>query len=763
MDRSNKTNNPTPTAVLDDVQRRKMDEALQGSGTILRALFNSRNYNIILIDKEGRIQAFNEGAAQAARLVQGVEYVVGRDFLEGIPEIAREKVRERHARILAGESLHTEAAYMGVDGVQHWYDLQYDPVRDASGAITGICLTNICIDERKKAEKALRISEENLRSIFNSGTQMMVLIDREGRLQDFNRHAGFTLKWITGQSFEIGKPFAQYIPSGMLDLFQENFKKALHGDFVVSERSVQAADGTDHWLELTYNPVFDGAKSITGVCMTGVVIDERKKAAEALRRSEADLRAVFNSGSQVTVLIDREGRIKGFNHSAAAMAPRVLGISLEVGMSFAKTLPAGASLEMFQKSFQDALEGKETKGDRVIRAANGQERWVEVNYLPVMDEKGGVDGVCFSLAFIDDRKRAEEAVRESEERYRMLVEFEPDTVVVHDGETVIYINSAGVKMFGAQAAGDLIGKSVWDLVGREYTEIGRSRVRKILSQRESTPPMEQKWKRLDGSLVDVEIQGTFFHYRGQPAIMAILRDITERKKNRDMLLRYERLATIGKVIASIAHDIRNPLAVLSSMTQSLKEKIADSPTHSPEIETIIAQTDRLKGFMNDILDYSRGLSLNKSNVQIRRLFEQALMLAQAQVGTNHKKVRVIWVLEDSLPLIWADGERLEQVLANILLNAYQAMEQGGELILSCKAEYEWVSLKIEDNGSGMNEAEMSRLFEPFFTTKKHGSGLGLSLSQKIVEAHGGKIEVQRSKPQGMSFTILIPVQRAPLP
>ena len=288
-------------------------------------------------------------------------------------------------------------------------------------------------------------------------------------------------------------------------------------------------------------------------------------------------------------------------------------------------------------------------------------------------------------------------------------------------------------------------------------ETARIRVESIYLNKLSTDPMDQVWLKLDGSPIDVEVRGTFFSFMGKPSILSILRNVSERKRTQQMLLRYERLAAVGQVIAGIAHDIRNPLAVLSAMTYHLREKFAGlDASVAKEVETISAQTDRLKRLMNDILDYAKGLTLVKQTIEPKAFLEQCLKLVQTQLGRAHRGVEVKWNLQDPVEPFEADRERLEQVLLNLILNAYEVLEGGGLLTLSFESSAREVLIKVEDNGPGIPEAALARLFEPFFTTKKHGSGLGLSVSQKIVEAHGGKIEAEWVYPHGTLFTVRIP-------
>ncbi|HEY5040120.1 MAG TPA: PAS domain S-box protein, partial [bacterium] len=978
------------------------------SEATLRAVFNSGSQMIALIGKNGRLLDYNKSAAFNYEKIMGKKLESGKPFIDYVEPENKEFFRERFNRVLKGEFITLERSAKAVDGIEHWLEFTYNPVFDATGAITGMCMTGVLIDERKKGEEALRQSEEKFRKIFEDTSLGMAMVS-DYRFIKVNRAfqvlLGYSEEELIGKTlFEITHP-DDLVKSREIATKVHNAEKEI---FKIEKRYIRK-NGDSLWANVSGTLIRDGAgKKLYSLIMVEN-ITERKKAQAALQKSEADLRAVFNSGSQVTVLITRDGRIQGFNKSAEVMAPHVLGRALEPGMFFAETLPQGASQEMFRSSFEAALEGRETKGERSIRAADGQARWVEVNYKPVINDHGGVDGVCFSLAFIDDRKKAERAIRESEEkfrkifedtslgmslvdrnfrfthvnqafcdllgytreemiqisfkeithpddlprnvafsedvksgkgfqmqkrylhkndavvwvnltvtsfldaqgellyslgmveniteqkqsqealqkseaalkavfnsgsqmvvligkdgrildfnknaeiqiekvinlkfergklfndyllpqfkrvvqerldrvlkgefitverpiretdgiehwfelafnpvfdsqgliagvclaampiderrkvqealqeseeRYRRLVESSPEALLVHGEGRIIYMNPSGIKLLGASRLEELTGKSVLDIVHPHYRELVIARLRKLDQEGGLNESLEQKFVRLDGQVIDVEVKGIPFVYQGKPAGLALIRDITERKKAQATVLRYERLAGIGQVIAGIAHDIRNPLAVLSAMTQNIKERFGVSGSQSKEIEMIISQTERLKHFMNDILDYSKGLSLTKERIKPKYLLEQSLRLVKAQIGVDYEKIEVKWNSKEPLPDFSGDHDRLEQVLLNLLLNAYQAMEQGGTLTLILESQPGWMILKVEDDGPGIREADLTHLFEPFFTTKKHGSGLGLSLSQKIVEAHGGRIEVQKIVPHGTQFTLYLPL------
>jgi two-component system, sporulation sensor kinase A len=989
--------------IRDITERKKTQEALRQSELNLKAVFQNTFQNIVLMDREGRIRAFNTNAAADIKENSGKDLEIGRPLSDYVQPENAELLKRNLSRALQGEAVHLERTYRMGDGESHWFELNYHPVFGKEGEIEGICMTSLNIDDRKKSEEAVQKSEADLRAIFNSSHQLIILVGRNGKIRDFNQNAKHEIEELLGQRLEIGRLLADYVEPEFVKPFQERLKSVFKGEIVHLERTVRSRDGQDAWFEFAYNPVFDRQGKVTGACLVIASIDGRKRAEEslkeseekfrrvfekasigmtlvdknfrfahvnrafcdflgytpqelvgrtfqevtypdeisqnrvfaadvkngkgfqrqkrylhkngsvlwanltvssfldekgellyslgmveditqkklaeeALRKSEEELRAFFNSGSQVTILIRPDGRIQGFNKSAVIMAQRVLGRKIEKEMLFSKTLPPGASLEMFQISFNAALEGRESKGERSILSADGQERWVEVRYQPVFNDQGGVEGVCFSLVFIDERKKAEEALKESQERferltqvtqegvllhenpkvvdvnpaltlmmgysaeemigksgfdflapeshetarrhmvesspepyevlalrkdgsvfpielqgrnfhykgkelrvlsvrdltwrketerilreseegYRGLVESSPQAVMVHDGEKILYVNPAGVGIFGSKRQDEVVGRSIWELVEPEYREVGRKRVLSILQDRLPTTPMEQKWRSFDGRAIEVEVKGLPLMYRGRPAIMAIIRDVTESKKNHQTLLRYERLAAVGKVIAAIAHDVRNPLTVLSGMSQILTAKLEARKEYSQELKTILAQADRLKYFMNDILDYSREMEIRKSEIDPRTILEESLVVAQSQIGAKQGTVLVEWKCAENLPRLFADGERLEQVIVNLVVNAYQAVEDNGYIRLSAKVKDGKMLLEIEDNGPGISEADMPRLFEPFFTTKREGSGLGLSISQKIAEAHGGRIEVERLKPHGTKFIVELPLEK----
>jgi PAS domain S-box-containing protein len=743
-------------AVIRDITpRRRAEEALRFSESHLKALFESSSQAIVLIGKDLRIQAFNPVAAKSALQLQGMEYEIGQPFLNYILPQDRPRVSERFHQILNGESLRFERSYPGIDGSEHWFEINYNPVWDLKKKIIGICMISFSIDDRKSAEQALRESEEKFRKIFEDASMAMAMVSNFKFIKanrSFQELLGYSEEEITGKTlFDLTHPDdlsrSREIAEKIHNLEEDRFR---------TEKRYLKKDGQPLWLNISGTVIRDkdGQKIYSLLLLEN--IDDRKRAQEGLRKSEADLRAVFNSGTQMIALIGRDGRIREFNQNAARVMSSMAGKELKVGKPFVDYVFSDIK-DVFLSRLHQVLEGEPISIERPLKGLDGAEHWFEFTYTPVQDQRGEITGLCMTASLIDKRKTAEQALRESEEGYRRLVDFTPEAVLVHDGEKIIFINPAGVKLFGFKDPEAAVHQSIWELIDPQSLEVARLRVQSIQARQEPTQPIDQKWRSRDGRLIDVEVKGIPFLYGNRPAILTIVRDITESKKNRSTLMQYERLAAVGKVIAAIAHEIRNPLAVVSGMSQLLKAKLENRSEFSSELDTILNQANRLKFFMNDILDYSRGLEIHKSSQGLGFLLEESLVMAQAQVGPPHATVQVEIVLDKELPKVSVDRDRLDQVLVNLLVNAYQAVEPGGKITLTGGVLGRWVVLRVEDNGSGILEQDLPRLFEPFFTTKKNGSGLGLSLSQKIIEAHGGKIEVQSVHPRGSCFILSLPL------
>jgi signal transduction histidine kinase len=225
--------------------------------------------------------------------------------------------------------------------------------------------------------------------------------------------------------------------------------------------------------------------------------------------------------------------------------------------------------------------------------------------------------------------------------------------------------------------------------------------------------------------------------------------------------RVDRFATIGELAASIAHEIKNPIAGIGGAIQIIMQDLPKDDHRREIFEEILKQIDRIDRDVKDLLSYARTAEPELAFRDINKVIKQSTLLLHDRASTQH--VDVVTHFADGIPKMLIDAKQFQQVLVNLGLNAIEAMSHGGTLLLSSSKKVhdskEFVEIQVQDTGKGIPQENLSKIFVPFFTTRHTGTGLGLSISRKIVEQHGGRIEVKTTPDKGTCFTILIPINQ----
>ncbi len=231
----------------------------------------------------------------------------------------------------------------------------------------------------------------------------------------------------------------------------------------------------------------------------------------------------------------------------------------------------------------------------------------------------------------------------------------------------------------------------------------------------------------------------------------------ELKKIHDQLFRSEKLASIGKLAAGVAHEINNPLTGVLTNSSLLLEDLEDSDPRREDVQVIVNETIRCREIVKRLLDFARQTKPQKKLANINQIIENIILLVRNQ--SSFRNIIIKKNLSDDIPEILADMDQIQQVFINMILNASEAMQNGGQLIIESRisSNSDFIEIKFSDTGCGISDIDKARIFDPFFTTKGHGTGLGLSISYGIVERHGGKIIVDSTVGSGTIFTIFLPV------
>jgi len=242
---------------------------------------------------------------------------------------------------------------------------------------------------------------------------------------------------------------------------------------------------------------------------------------------------------------------------------------------------------------------------------------------------------------------------------------------------------------------------------------------------------------------------------GAPAgVMLLIQDLSQVKSLEEELRRSERMAALGKMAAGVAHELRNPLSSIKGLAILLKSRFQEKSTDQETADILVQEVERLNRSIGELLDYARPQKLIKEDVHPEEVVRKTVSLIR--MDAESVGVRVEIRMEDDLPLVLADQDKLNQVFLNLFLNSIQAMEHGGRLDIRVATQGRNVLFTVKDTGCGVNKEDMPRVFDPYFTTKPEGTGLGLAMSVKIIEEHGGTMTFESEPDVGTTVVVSLP-------
>jgi two-component system sensor kinase FixL len=342
----------------------------------------------------------------------------------------------------------------------------------------------------------------------------------------------------------------------------------------------------------------------------------------------------------------------------------------------------------------------------------------------------------------------------SEQRFRAILDTATDAVLsIDEDHKIILFNNAAQRIF-RYSRQEVLGKDLNILIPPKYGD-HQTYVRDFLERRESDivgKTISLTALRKNGEEFPIELSLSALEMEGSITFTAIIRDVSEPQQLERKLLQSERLAAVGQAVAHVAHEIKNPLMIIGGFSNQIKNRLEDDKDLQ-KLEMILEEVRRLEGLVASLGDFTKVYKLVKRPANINSVIKDVLGV---MTGYSTEKYQFRAFLSSKVTEINCDPDKLKQVFINVITNGLQAMHDGGSITVSTERIPQGIEVRIGDEGVGIPQEDLENIFQPFYTTRERGSGLGLSISYKIIEAHDGDIWAVSNPGEGTSFVIRLP-------
>nr|WP_309098358.1 PAS domain S-box protein [Fredinandcohnia onubensis] len=530
---------------------------------------------------------------------------------------------------------------------------------------------------------------------------------------------------------------------------------------------VTAAFKTFDYVELGYVPVFEyiiSAIMVYPVWLTGLQYDKAKYYAKEAQKKDKELNDLFNSVDAAIYSYD-------FHTDRLMVSSKISDVygysptEFKENIMFWKEVVIPEDMKIVNELEQELRKGEECIAEYRILLPNGQLKWIQKRITPIFDLDGNLIKINGIDIDIDQRKKVEELLTQSQEQNRKLLEkrlkeseqrFE--SLFVHNSDPIFTFDLDRKLIEANSAAENILGYTItelqqkeWDsIIAPEDLDLYREHFKRVSlgEWKESTLSMIHK----DGSNRVIELKMIPIIIDNQCiGIYQITKDITESILAEERLRRSDKLAALGLLAAGVAHEIRNPLTTLKGFVQLL---MSDIDKHHADI--LLSEIDRINLIVGEFLILSKPQVIKYEAQNIKLILNNITSILETQATL--KGIQLISEYDLNIPSINCEQNQLKQVFINLIKNAIEAMPNGGKIIIKAKQiNNKMISIQIIDQGMGIEEERIHKLGEPFYTTKENGTGLGLMVCFRIIEQHGGIMNISSQINKGTTVEVCLPI------
>jgi PAS domain S-box-containing protein len=642
-------------------------------------------------------------------------------------------------------------------------------------------------EETERVLQKLQNANAQRKAVLDSATRIAIIAtNMKGTISVFNTGAENLLQYraeeviekATPEIFLVESELKQHREAIRLDSGQnvkghEVFLEyARQGRKEQQEWTYVRKDGTRFPAVLSISALRDPEGIIYGFLCVAMDVTEKKRSEKALAESEANYRFLIDNIPNIVFRGYADGSMDLFDDKIETMTGYKKELFDSQQVKWFDLILEEDRPHVRQKFIEALRSNKSYIREYRIRRKDGEIIWIEACSQIVCDENGNIDFVTGSFLDVSERKRSEYALHESEQKYRSLFISGPNPIFVLDRETLTILDAS-------PSAEETYGYYKDELIGRNFEELGTFEYEdESLSLVESSNWSDScvfsqriKHFRQGGEPFYVEVKACSTSYQGKPAIILAASDITEIIEKDAQLFQTSKMTTLGEMSAGIAHELNQPLNAIKIGSDFLKKQIErDRPIPSNELHEVVSavstQVNRASEIIQSLREFGRKPDFHKEKVDVNKTIKDVMKIIGQQLSLQN--IKVVYDLDETVPPILANKNRLEQVIFNLVTNSRDAIENrahlpedSGENIIAISTWSEQrthLNMTISDTGTGIPEKNVEKIFEPFYTTKEvgQGMGLGLSITYGIIRDFGGTIKAESQPGGGSRFHLRFP-------
>ena len=731
---------------IDVTAQKHLIDSLQETTDTLAALIKASPLAIIALDVEKRGTLWNPAAERTFGWC--AEEVLG-DPNPTIPEELQEEYQEVVDRALHGKSFtQLEVHRQRKDGSLIDIVLSVAPLRDARGHLVGTAGLLADVSEQKKTEASLQ-------ALIHASPLAIYVLDRDGRVQMWNPASERFYGWTAGEA--LGQ-LIPCVPPDKLEQFYQYHRRVLNSESLAGvEIKGRRKDGTSLDIGLYAAPVCDSQGRVASVMMLNADVTERKRAREALKKSEATLKTIFKA-APIGIALVHQGLFWWENKQFTKMT------------GYAGSDLIGKSSRLLYDTEEEFKQVQQQQYGEMVRRGRGtmESRWktkdgrlidVLLSSAPVHPENP-TEEVILTALNITARKQAAEA-------FKSLVYNAPIGIFITQGGKFKLVNPGFLKLTGYTEA-ELLGEDAFRYVPDEFREMVRTHAVQMLKGLRSAP-FEYQYVTKGGETRWLVESVTPIQYEGERATLGFFLDVTEQALLEQQLRQSQKMEAVGRLAGGVAHDFNNMLTAIIWYSEMVMMACREDDPIYLQLEVIKKSAERASTLTRQLLAFSRKQLLQPRVTNLNTVITDLERMLRRLIGED---IHLLLELDPNLGAVKTDPGQIEQVIMNLVINARDAMPMGGKLTIQTANVYldeaysrrhgdlfpgPYAQIAVIDEGLGIDPETLAHVFEPFFTTKEanKGTGLGLFTVYGIVKQSGGHIEVASKVGEGTVFKIYL--------